>query len=50
MPVIGSLGYAFARDTIGLRRTIEQLSAMCADGFRYELFLELARPIPARAW
>jgi Protein kinase domain/AAA ATPase domain len=43
MPVIGSLGYAFARDTIGLRRTIEELAEMCAEGLRYEPFLDLAR-------
>jgi len=43
MPVIASLAYAFVRDTLGLRRTIEQLDAMSSDGFCYQPLLELAR-------
>src|SRR5207245_11264028 len=43
IPVMNSLGYAFARDAIGLRRSIEQLARLVADGFQYDMWLELAR-------
>jgi tetratricopeptide (TPR) repeat protein len=43
MPVIASLAYAFSRDTLGLRRTIDRLARQVADGFKYEPYLQLAR-------
>jgi hypothetical protein len=43
MPVVSSLAYAFSRDTLGLRRTIEQLARLVADGFHYANYLRLAR-------
>jgi tetratricopeptide (TPR) repeat protein len=43
MPVVSSLAYAFSRDTLGLRRTIEQLARLTADGFHYGNYLRLAR-------
>ena len=43
MPVIASLSYAFSRDTLGLRRTIDQLARLCEDGFQYRSYLQLAR-------
>jgi len=43
MPIVSSFAYAFARDTLGLRRSIEELARLCADGFSYDAFLQLAR-------
>jgi hypothetical protein len=42
-PILFTLAYAISRDTVGLRRMIEELSARCADGLQYDRFLELAR-------
>ena len=41
--IVTSYGYAYTRDTMGLRRMIEELARMVADGFSYEPFLQLAR-------
>jgi len=43
MPIVSSFAYAFARDNLGLRRSIEDLSNMVNDGFSYEPYLRLAR-------
>jgi hypothetical protein len=43
LPIVASMAYAFARDTIGLRRSIDQLSRQILKGFRFRPFLELAR-------
>jgi len=41
--MIASLAYAFVRDTLGLRRMIEELGRLCNDGFCLEAYLHLAR-------
>src|SRR5207248_627962 len=38
-----SMAYAFSRDMLGLRRSIEQLARQVADGFKYDAYLQLAR-------
>jgi len=43
MPVIASMAYAYTRDTIGLRRTIDEMSRLVDDGFLLGPYLDLAR-------
>ncbi|HEY5921392.1 MAG TPA: AAA family ATPase, partial [Kofleriaceae bacterium] len=43
MPIVASLAYAFSRDTLGLRRTIDRLSRQISQGFHFTPYLELAR-------
>ncbi len=43
MPIVASLAYAFSRDTLGLRRTIDRLSRQIERGFHFGPYLDLAR-------
>ena len=43
MPIVASLTYAWTRDTLGLRRTIDRLSRQIEQGFHFAPFLSLAR-------
>jgi hypothetical protein len=41
--LVSSLAYAFARDTLGLRRAIDVLSRLASDGFMVAPYIHLAR-------